>query len=438
MVIYCYISPWKGFDLNSASGSELEILRAEEWREEAAKLPLEASSPVPLHAQLQEAIATLLDRAVWRTGEQIPGQRDLADQFNVSPLTMNKALSSLVGEGRLERRRGLGTFVATPVAEVSSLRLAVVFHRPDESAKAGSYLGEIIHGVNNALSPLGFAHSVNFVADWNPQAVASLSQPEVDGILLIAPPSERWADIEYLSGRGKQVVVVGAWWPESLVPMVSTDNEGGMRLGLDHLLGLGHRRIACAVAPVKYSDQRNRSRAFREILVERGVPVRPEHVVERWDPTQESGRADIYAILDSPNRPSALVTLDVTVAALALSVARELSISVPDDLSIVTFDDTPLAVLLDPPLTAIGQPLEQMGEMATRMLIAHCSGTASSAMHTVVPMHLVVRASSAPPRTGPARSIRAALPQQTLLAKGSGKLRKKRPNLMVVPSIRRS
>jgi LacI family transcriptional regulator len=173
---------------------------------------------------------------------------------------------------------------------------------------------------------------------------------------------------------------------------VDIDNVRGTRLVMEHLLGLGHRRIAHLTSGMIRSDALQRRETFFAVMAESGLPVPPEYnqlgepyVVDVYhDPDviavslESETRFEFYGparyLLTLPDRPTAIFARDDRVARDVLLAARDLLISVPDQLSVVSFDDIPEAARMDPPLTTVRQPLVEMGAAATRLLLAMLSG----------------------------------------------------------------
>lgn len=199
----------------------------------------------------------------------------------------------------------------------------------------------------------------------------------VDGIIAVSgqvPPDAIAASVA-------PVVVVGR--PAELPPsagQVSNDDRLGARMAVHHLAGLGHRRIA-HVAGSGRPASLERAASYRQTMGELGLtPVVFESVAELVGST-------VTAVFCANDR----------LAADALGVVVDAGRRVPDDLSVVGYDDTQLATWLRPALTTVQQPRQHMGGLAYDALAALQGG--GSAQHRVVPPSLVVRGSTAVPRT---------------------------------------
>jgi LacI family transcriptional regulator len=188
--------------------------------------------------------------------------------------------------------------------------------------------------------------------------------------------------------EGGRVASIGAR-PDTAVDAVVPANAAGARLALEHLRGLGHRRIGVISGPDTLLTVRDR-------LAGVGPGVR----VEAADFTREGGRAAAHRLLaDGAERVTAVLALNDLMAAGALAAAAQLRLAVPGDVSVVGFDDVPFAVDLSPALTTVRLPLRAMGEQAMRLLLT-ADPQAPHGGRVELPTELVVRASSGPAPRG--------------------------------------
>jgi DNA-binding LacI/PurR family transcriptional regulator len=192
---------------------------------------------------------------------------------------------------------------------------------------------------------------------------------------------------------------------------VGVDDRAGARAAAEHVVALGHRRVALIVAPlaldfregrvdeervraVFYHVDRERLAGLREGLEAAGIPWQKVMIEERSN-TQESGAAAASALLAETPRPTALLATTDQLALGAVRGARELGLELPADLSVVGFDDIPEAARSQPPLTTVRQPLVVKGILAGDRLLALLDG--SAAPDAVLSVELVVRQSTGPP-----------------------------------------
>jgi LacI family transcriptional regulator len=193
------------------------------------------------------------------------------------------------------------------------------------------------------------------------------------------------------------VVAVDPHTGPSGLPTVDSDNLRGARLAVEHLLSLGHRRIAMLTGREDLQSARLRERGFREAMAEAGVPVDEELVLTGdYDPVVSEAAARRLLSRDKP--PSAVFAANDTSAIATVEVAWSLGLTVPEDLSVVGFDNIPESALNSPPLTTVSQPIKVMGRQAVDMLVRLMRGEEIEKSHVTLDTHLVVRGSTCAPR----------------------------------------
>jgi DNA-binding LacI/PurR family transcriptional regulator len=180
------------------------------------------------------------------------------------------------------------------------------------------------------------------------------------------------------------------------VDTIELDNALGAQLAADHLLSLGHTRIAMISGPRHLSNSRNRLHGFRRALREAGAQL-PKEYIEFGDFREASGRRSAEKLLSLEKRPTALFVANNEMTAGALSALRERNIRIPDEISLVGFDDARWAQFSDPPLTIVAQPTSAMGKRSAELLLARIQKEKGTATE-IFPPELVVRGSTAPPR----------------------------------------
>lgn len=226
------------------------------------------------------------------------------------------------------------------------------------------------------------------------QFAAHVSAKAFDGLLVIEP--EGTLDyIESLHRGGLPVVMIDDRGHEPLFPSVATTNRLGARAAADHLLALGRRRPAVVRGQIKFGCTTERLEGFAEAFAEAGAPIRDDAVVD-GDFRFDGGREAVRSLLDNSVEFDSVFAHNDLSAAGAMQALREAGLRVPHDVSVVGFDDIPLASHTDPGLTTVRQPLREMGELATQMLLSSFAGVPLEETRQVVETSLVVRGSSVP------------------------------------------
>jgi LacI family transcriptional regulator len=323
----------------------------------------------------------------------------------VSRGTVSKALNGRGDISAETRERVLAAVTeldyrptTAPAAAASRGALAVVFDIP-----ASPYILGVLQGVLAAttethldlltrLAPVRGARTQRAVArDW----VAELQASGVIGIIgltLTAPD----ALIEAASNASLPFVVVDPvdTHHPSLVS-VGSSNWAGARTAAEHLIELGHRRIAWIGGPEASDAARDRLYGYQAALDAAGISIDPALI--RSDLfSVATGAEHARALLTSDEPPTAIMAADDEIAVGVLATAHELGIRVPDDLSVTGFDDTPQAAWTTPPLTTVHQHLEGMGAMAVQTMLVMTEGRRPSSRHVELATSLTVRESTAP------------------------------------------
>lgn len=239
---------------------------------------------------------------------------------------------------------------------------------------------------------LGHAHARadEAIALWG-----VLEARHCDAIVLLGDMRDQPRLIEDLASARAPVVALWQGSQPADIPSVSVDNRGGIRAVLDHLTGLGHRRIAL-IGGRQLGDTREREEAFVEYLADASDPLRDGYVQE--GPNEfEAGAETLNRLLDLPEPPTAVVASTDVLAMGALHAAHERGVWVPDRLSITGFDDIPMAEYSIPSLTTVRMPVREMVEQAVEMVLGGPELDAGRPP-PVLQASLVVRASTGPIR----------------------------------------
>jgi LacI family transcriptional regulator len=185
---------------------------------------------------------------------------------------------------------------------------------------------------------------------------------------------------------------------------VDSNNRKGARIATDHLIGLGHRRIAHISGRHDLESSRQRELGYRDALKAAGIAFDPE-LVRGGAYRQLDAREATLELLALPERPTAVFAANDLSALGVLQAAAEQGLRVPRDLSVIGYDDVPESASATPPLTTIAQPLKQMGAEALRMLTKLLAGD-DAARHLHLRAELVVRETTGPaPKRPKAASI---------------------------------
>ena len=179
--------------------------------------------------------------------------------------------------------------------------------------------------------------------------------------------------------------------PDERVNYVNFDNVAAARMAVEHLVRLGHHRIATITGPLNMSSGEDRLEGYRQALLAHRLPVDEDLIVE-GDFTEASSMAATRHLLS--RSVTAIFAASDIMAVGALKVVREAGLRIPEDVALVGFDDVPIATALQPALTTVRQPIEQMGSMAADLLLDLLENPpdgGAPAHKIILPAKLVVR-----------------------------------------------
>ena len=225
------------------------------------------------------------------------------------------------------------------------------------------------------------------------QYISMLLRRRVDGVLLVPASSSRQSVIA-LQRQGVKVVVLDRSLPDAEVDVVRGDSRGGAHALVEHLVALGHRRIAVLSGPADVSVSQARVDGLRDVLGESGIDA-DERLLFFGQFTFESGYAMTKAALAVQPPPTAIFAANNFIAIGALRALYDAGLRVPEDMSIVSFDDLPYTQRREPLLTVAVQATQQLGEVATRRLLQRISEPEITECEEIVlPTTLIVRSST--------------------------------------------
>jgi DNA-binding LacI/PurR family transcriptional regulator len=261
------------------------------------------------------------------------------------------------------------------------------------------YFPDIVRGAQESAEAAGYVvllgdASVHTASE--DLLVKRLLERRVDGLIVA---SSRTTDEYAKQLRTEDVPVVCINGPvDQFAHAVQIDQRAGARLAVDHLAGLGHRRIAHITGPTGVPTRAERLAAFRAAIRERALPY-DEALIATGVSSIEEARDATVALLALPDPPTAIFTYNDRLAVGSYHAIRRAGLVVGRDVSVVGFDDIPMTEWLDPPLTTVAQPRREMGRIAVNVLLAALGGEPAPA-HIVVQPTLVVRGSTGTPAEG--------------------------------------
>jgi DNA-binding LacI/PurR family transcriptional regulator len=337
-----------------------------------------------------------------RRPASVPTMRDIADATGVSQSTVSRVLS--------------GTPTAVPIADATRTRVMETArrlgYRPNPLARglrgaATMLLGVIVRDITDPFFAgaieaasleanrrgynvvLGHAHRS---ADEAEALWAILEARHCDALLFLGDLRDRPDLIEDLQKTSIPVVALWHGSRESGIPTVSVDNRSGIAAVIDHLVGLGHLRIAFA-GPQRLGDITEREDAYLASTHGHGLVIPDEYRQETAN-DYDGGAAAFDRLMDLEAPPTAIVAPTDVIAMGMLHAAYRRGLRVPQDVSISGFDDIPVAAVSVPALTTVRMPTEAMVLAAVDLAIGPPEEIID--FHPILEPELVIRASTGP------------------------------------------
>ncbi|WP_210479525.1 LacI family DNA-binding transcriptional regulator [Naasia sp. SYSU D00948] len=320
----------------------------------------------------------------------------VAAEASVSMATVSKVLNGRPGvaqetRARVEELLQASGYNRRGVAQAASLIELVV------SDLVSVWAIELIRGVERVarenqlslvLTESGDRHAPG--REW----IDGVISRRPAGVILVfsdLPPEHK---VQLRSRNIPFVILDPSGDPAPDVPSVGSANWSGGVLATRHLIGLGHKRIAMITGPDDMMCSRARVSGFRSAMEQAGLEV-DEELVVAGDFHREDGVEQGHRLLSRPDRPTAIFAGSDLQAFGVYEAARALGLRVPDDVSVVGYDDLQVSQWVGPPLTTVRQPLTEMAEQATRLVLQLRGSERQETVRIDLATSLVVRDSTA-------------------------------------------
>lgn len=330
---------------------------------------------------------------------------EIASMAGVSKATVSRVINNKPDVDPHTRRRILGLIdqygfqpnaFAKAISLQKSLSIGLIIPHDAEYVFSNPFYTEVMRGVSTEVDRRGYylvicyAHENNYLDIYH--------QKRVDGFVLLSPGSFHKTIIQSLDEGSVPFVSTAKISEEETMTYVDVDNSYGATLVVEHLVQLGHQKIAYISKPTLQSSQ-DRLAGYKQVMHKYNLPC-----CERWMMTSEtssvqSGYNCTARLLELDEMPSAIFLANDMMAIGAINAIQEKGLRVPEDISVVGFDDVPLASYLTPPLTTVRQPTFHKGVFAASALIDWLE-TLEKPRSRILDVELVVRASTAAPQTG--------------------------------------
>jgi len=332
--------------------------------------------------------------------------KDVAQHAGVSVATVSHVLNDtrFVSDATRARvQQAIGALQYVPSALARSLKSnrthTVGMMIPNNS---NPYFAEIVRGIEDTCYEAGFS-VILCNSDDDPvkqsNYVRLLSEKQVDGLIVLSSGSDEEL-LDTLRAARMPQVLVDREIEDLAADLVEVHHEAGAFMATQHLLELGHRRIACIAGPAGLSSARQRVQGYQRAMREAGL--RPNaRLMRDGDFTAAGGHAAMDWLLDSvAAHPTAVFASNDLMAIGAVCAAASHGLRIPQDLSVIGFDDIALAAHSNPPLTTIAQPKHETGAIAAQLLLQRIAQPGRDLQRAILQPTLRLRQSTGPVAAG--------------------------------------
>jgi LacI family transcriptional regulator len=326
---------------------------------------------------------------------------EIARLAGVSKTTVSRVINNKPDVNRETRRRILSLIeehdyqpnvFAKAISSQRSHNVGLIVPYEADYIFLNPFFVEVLRGISTAIDENGYSLLVSYAHAQD--HVGAFKQKKVDGFIVLSPGTLHHGLIDSLVKAGAPFVSTSRLAQEESMVFVDVDNRQGGVLATEHLIGLGHRRIAYVGKPSLTSSQ-DRMSGYMHALNEHSIPVLEDLLLVAEGSSERHGYDAMQQLLRRQVQPTAVFLANDQMAIGAMKALEEAGLRVPQDVSIVGFDDVPMAEFYSPPLTTIRQPAFEKGARATELLI-QCLEQETTPQSQVLDVELVVRKSTGP------------------------------------------
>ncbi len=327
-----------------------------------------------------------------------PSMFDVAKHSGVSHQSVSRVLNNNSGVSEKTRTKVLESINALGYTRNLAARALVTgktFTIGVVSFDSGLYgPSSMLHGIQSAAKDAGYGVILTSIRELSQNALAGaideLSNVRVDGIAVIAPQS---SELKEFRGLDLKLPIVAPQSPNrKKIPTFNIDQYAGAQIAVEHLLSLGHKKIAHIAGPADWFDASQRLQGWKDLLTKKGFTTKNLFIGD-WTP--QSGY-DITKKLMKTDEITAIFAANDAMAIGVLRALHEMKIRVPEEMSVVGFDNTPESSMLIPGLTTVDQDFSHLGHELLSLLIQQITGEKTSKKISKITPELMIRPSSGP------------------------------------------
>ena len=329
--------------------------------------------------------------------------KDIADRVGKSVSTVSRALGGYddIGpETREEVQRVAVEMGYEPNVAARNLQkqrtdtIALILPAINQLQFSDPFFSELLSGIVSTAAQKGFTINITTESedDERETYLKHIRSRRVDGFIVVRTRLED-PRINILKEYNKPFVSFGRTRGDNDFHFVDDDSNDGIRKIVDHLVALGHRRLACIAEPTNLTKSYHRVQGYLDALKDHDIPFNEDYLIES-NFRQRSGHQSALQLLNLPEPPTAVIACNDLLALGAISAAQEMGYTVGQDISITGFDDILVSEYVK--LTTVHQSGQEMGARLASMLIKVINKEPIEQKQIIVKPTLVIRQSSGP------------------------------------------
>ncbi len=355
---------------------------------------------LPKYQRIKDFILNQINKNELTVNDRIPSETELSKDLGFSVITVRRALSELVNEGVIYRVQGKGSFVAekkVPGREGNDLsKRLVAFILSSNEAYDSSFM-QMTKGIQLYLNKHGYSLIIEYSDDSiekEREIINRLVAGGIGGLVIFSTNPDANADtIMGLKKKGVPFVLIDRYTNAFPVNYVASDNFDGAYSATQHLIELGHSRIAFLAFDPNLSSETERYKGYLKALENAGIHSSQEIVFLKSPEKNEN-----LVSMIKKNEITAVLSVNDTLAIELLKICESNGISIPEDLSVIGFDDIEKSKYQKVPLSTVRQYFQKIGQEAARVLLHAISDPDLGCTKVLLPVKFIHRNSTSPNR----------------------------------------
>jgi LacI family transcriptional regulator len=300
---------------------------------------------------------------------------EIAELAGVSKTTVSRVINNKP-DVNPETREKILALIATYDFQPSIFAKAIYSHKSNnigliiphtvDHIFSNQFYVDVLRGISTEIERSHYFLLICYVQEAN--VVNIFRQKRVDGFVIMSPASLHHNIIHELRRAEAPFISTSKLSGEKDMVYVDVDNAKGASMAVEHLIALGHRKIAY-IGRTTFTSSQDRQTGYRQTLEKHGMSENEKYVRMTDSSSVKSGYDEMKDLLCLDDPPTAVFLENDLMAVGAIKAAKDLGLRIPEDVSIVGFDDIPLAQYTTPALTTIHQPAFIKGVEATQLLL---------------------------------------------------------------------